>query len=160
MSIRSLLTRHHSRDNLPVMNLRNQIDQLFDDFATFDLAPHWGLRLSEDAMITPKTDVAETDKSYQLHMEMPGVTKEQLRVNLSGNVLTIKGEKKAEKESKEKDYHCVERSYGSYQRAFSLPSNVDGNKISAEFRNGVLTVEIPKTEETVSTARKIEVEEK
>jgi len=157
MSIRSLLKQHH---RMPVIDLRNQIDQLFDDFSTFNFPPTSDVRMSEDMMLSPKTDVTETDKSYQLHLEMPGITKEQLNIDLSGDVLTVKGEKKMEKENKGKDFHYVERRYGMYHRAFTLPNHVDKNAISAGFDNGVLMIEIPKIKEIVSNSRKIAIQKK
>jgi HSP20 family protein len=107
---------------------------------------------------TPAVDFKETDKEFVLTAELPGMAEKDVDVQIEQNVLTIKGEKRTEREEKqEKDghYHLVERSYGFFQRAFTLPPAVDAAKIQADFANGVLTVHLPKRHE--STARRIAV---
>jgi HSP20 family protein len=107
---------------------------------------------------TPAVDFKETDKEFVLTAELPGMAENDVDVEVEQNILTIKGEKRTEREEKkEKDgqYHLVERSYGFFQRAFTLPPAVDAAKIQADFSNGVLTVRLPKRQE--STARRIAV---
>jgi len=96
---------------------------------------------------SPRADVTENSDSYLIKVELPGVSKNDVKITLRENILTIKGEKKAEKEEKEHNYHRIERSYGSFERSFSMPGNVKGEKIDASYKDGVLTVTLPKIEE-------------
>lgn len=96
---------------------------------------------------SPRADVIENSESYVIKAELPGVNKNDVKITLRENVLTIKGEKKHEKEEKDHNLHRVERSYGSFERSFSLPSNVKSDKIDAAYKDGVLTVTLPKAEE-------------
>ena len=105
----------------------------------------------------PATDLVEKDKGYELSAEMPGLDASNVDVSVSGNVLTIKGEKKEEKEEKGKNTYLSERRYGAFQRSFQLPEGVDKEKIEAKFENGVLTVAMPKTAEAVKEEKKITV---
>lgn len=93
---------------------------------------------------TPKVDFSETKEAYMLKAEVPGMEPKEISVALEGDLLTIKGEKRQEKEEKEERYHRVERSYGAFMRAMRLPGMVDGSKVNATFKNGVLTVALPK----------------
>jgi HSP20 family protein len=94
----------------------------------------------------PAVDVFEDKTAVKIVAELPGVKPEDVKLSLENNVLTIRGEKKHEAEEKTDRVHRFERSYGSFERAFVLPSTVDGEKISADYRNGVLTVSVPKAE--------------
>ena len=94
----------------------------------------------------PAVDIAEDDKEYTIKVELPGVNKEDVRVSVEGGVLSITGERKAEKEEKNKKYHRIERSYGSFARSFTLPEGAAGDKVGAEFKDGVLRVHLPKDE--------------
>jgi HSP20 family protein len=105
----------------------------------------------------PRTDVAETTSALEVSIELPGLEREEVDVSLTDSALTIKGEKKREREESKKGYHLSERSYGSFYRSIPLPSGVDTDKASAEFKNGVLTVTLPKTQEALSHVKKIEV---
>jgi HSP20 family protein len=107
--------------------------------------------------MTPAMDVAETDKAYEFTAELPGMTDSDVEVVASSGELTIKGEKKEEKEEKEKDYYLSERRYGSFERRMQIPEDVDADKIEAAFKNGVLTVTLPKKAEAQKPAKKIEV---
>jgi HSP20 family protein len=93
----------------------------------------------------PSVDVAETAEEFQIKAELPGVKKEDLKVNIENGVLTLSGERRQEKEEKGKKYHRVERSYGSFMRSFTLPDNVDAAKLHAEYKDGLLNVRLPKT---------------
>jgi HSP20 family protein len=92
----------------------------------------------------PTVDIAETAEEYQIKAELPEVKKEDIKVSVENNTLRIEGERKQEKEEKGKKWHRVERSYGSFLRTFTLPENADGTKMSAEYKNGVLNVHLPK----------------
>jgi HSP20 family protein len=95
---------------------------------------------------TPLVDITEDDKEYLIKAELPEVKKEEVKVTVENGLLTISGERKIEKEEKGKRYHRVERAYGSFVRSFSLPDDADGNKVNAEFKEGVLRVHLAKSE--------------
>jgi HSP20 family protein len=95
---------------------------------------------------SPLVDISEDDKEYRIKAELPEVTKEDVRVTAEAGTLTIMGERKFEKEEKGRKFHRIERAYGSFGRSFSLPEDASPAKVSAEFRDGVLTVHLPKDE--------------
>jgi HSP20 family protein len=103
----------------------------------------------------PSVDISETETDIVLKADMPGMKKEDVDIELENNVLTLKGEKKEEHEEKEKERYLYERSYGSFQRSFTLPSTVDETKVTAEFTEGVLKVTLPKSGQP--RGRKIEI---
>jgi HSP20 family protein len=105
----------------------------------------------------PPADVAETDEFVTLTLELPGLEKKDVDVNIEDDVLTVRGEKFEEKKDEAKKYYLVERTYGTFQRAFTLPRSVDSGKIWAEFDKGVLTVMLPKTAEAKAKGRKVEI---
>lgn len=116
--------------------------------------PFW----TNDAELTaPAVDLTEDDKTYKVTAELPGMDEKDIDVTVSGGALVIKGEKKEEKEEKDKNYYLSERSYGSFRRSFSLPEGVDQDKITANFAKGVLTVTLPKTADAQKAQKKIEV---
>jgi HSP20 family protein len=106
----------------------------------------------------PAVDIAEHDDEYLVKVELPGVNKDEVKLTLENNILTIRGEKKQEKETKKENYHRVERSYGSFQRSFTLPAAVKSDKIDASYKDGILSVSLPKTEE--AKPKQIEVKVK
>lgn len=150
----------------PFESLRREVDRLFDDFAGgiwrspfsrsfFDMEP---ARRSQSVMSAmPAVDVTETDKAFEIIAELPGMDEKNIEVKVADGVLTIKGEKREEKEEKNKDYYVSERSFGLFQRSFQVPSGVDTDKIDASFRNGVLTVTLPKSTEAQKAEKKIAV---
>ena len=95
---------------------------------------------------TPLADITEDEKEYLIKAELPELKREDVKVIVENGVLTISGERKFEKEEKKKKYHRVERGYGSFMRSFALPDDADGHKVKAEFKNGILTVHLPKNE--------------
>lgn len=143
------------RSQWSLMDLHSEVDRLFDDFARGFGWP--GLRRSffedrpsgrESAIPSPSTrvNVVETDSAYEIEAELPGLDQKDIELKVSDGVLTLSGERKAEQEQKKKDYHLMERSYGSFRRSFTLPDNIVEDKIDARFANGVLTVTLPKRE--------------
>ncbi len=96
----------------------------------------------------PRVDIAETEKEFTIKAEIPEVNKDDVTVTVDNGVLTIKGERKKEKEEKGKKYHRIERYYGSFIRSFTLPDNVDESNIKASFKEGMLNINIQKTKET------------
>jgi HSP20 family protein len=141
------------RDVDPLRGFRTQIDSLFED---------WFGR-SMGGMLAPRIDVSETDQELRLSVELPGVDEKDIDVSLVGDQLTIKGEKKSEQQDKQDDdgrvFHRVERSYGAFRRSMTLPFEADPDNVSADFKNGVLTVTLPKPAGALDQAktRKIEV---
>ena len=109
------------------------------------------------AFTSPALDFAEDDKAYHLTAELPGLNDKDIDLTISDDMLTISGEKREEKEEKQKDYHWTERRFGSFRRAVQLPAHIDRDKIEANFKNGVLSVTLPKTPEAITRQRKIEV---
>jgi len=105
----------------------------------------------------PAVDIAEKDKEYEITAELPGMDEKNIDVKFADGLLTIKGEKKEEKEEKKKDFYLSERRYGSFQRSFQVPVSVDADKIEAKFANGVLTVRLPKSPEAQKNEKKITI---
>jgi HSP20 family protein len=134
----------------PFASLQREIDRVFDDFTRGWPSLHMG-----NSDLAPRMDIAETDKDIEITAELPGLEEKDVQVNVADNVLTIKGEKKAEKEQKDKNYHMVERSYGSFYRSLDLPSGVNADAIKASLANGVLKVTVPKP--AAAQAKKVEV---
>ena len=134
--------------------LRKEMDRLWDSF--FEGRPT--RRAREEVEWLPSLDVAETKSDLVVKVELPGMDPKDIDISLSDGVLTIKGEKKQEKEEKEEGYHLIERSYGSFTRSIQLPKDVQSDKISASFKNGILKVVLPKSEEAKKKEIKIKVE--
>ena len=105
----------------------------------------------------PSVDVSETDGEYRIKAEIPDVKKEDVRVTLEDGVLTIQGERKQEKEEKGKKYHRVEHSYGSFVRSITLPDLVDEEQVKAEFKDGVLNLQLPKSEKAKPKSIEVKV---
>ena len=154
----------------PLMNLRTEMDRLFDRFSVgfpsfstgrdlFDWEP---FRRSGDefGIAAPHVDVSESDNGYEVVADLPGMDEKDINVELKDDVLILSGEKKEERQEKEKDYHVSERRFGSFRRSFQLRSQVDQNKTSATFKNGVLTITLPKTAEAQKKSRKIDIKTK
>jgi len=106
---------------------------------------------------SPSVDISEDDKEYAVNAELPDVKKEDVKVNVENGVLTITGERKFEKEEKNKKYHRIERAYGNFTRSFTLPEAVKADKVSAEFKDGVLHVRLPKDESAKPKSIEIKV---
>jgi HSP20 family protein len=142
-----------------LFNLRDQFDRMFDSMMRGWPMP-WrdAPRLDMGGFdFTPRVDTAETDAAYEVTAELPGCDEKDIKLSLDGSMLSISGEKKAEREEKKKDYVMTERSYGSFKRAFTLPDNVDAEKIAAKFEKGVLKVTLPKKAPTASKQREIPI---
>ena len=105
----------------------------------------------------PVANITETDKEYLIKAELPEVKKEDVKVSVDNGILRIEGERKQEKEEKGKKFHRIERSYGSFLRTFTLPDNVDATKVRADFKDGLLNVRLPKTEQAKPKAIEIKV---
>ncbi|HCU23943.1 MAG TPA: molecular chaperone, partial [Deltaproteobacteria bacterium] len=125
-------------------SLRRAMDSLLDNWTTrWDIEP---FRIFErEEIFTPSLDLAEDDKEFRVSAELPGLEQKDIKINLSKQHLSIQGEKKEEKEEKKKNYYRRERSFGSFLREIDLPCEVDANHIRAAFKQGVLTVTLPKS---------------
>lgn len=154
------------REWRPLAGLRREIDRLFDDFgwgpgrwptgrSLLDVEPFWRGELSFGKV--PAVDVTEKEKEYEITAELPGLDENNVDVKFAEGMLTIKGEKREEKEEKKKDYYLSERRFGSFQRSFQVPEGVDADKITATFKNGVLTVTLPKSPEAQKKEKKITI---
>lgn len=126
-------------------------DQAFGDYPGFDRE---GEEVSSRTWL-PAVDIRETDDSLVLTAELPGLSKEDVDITLERNILAIRGERRFEKEDKEENYHRIERSYGTFARSFTLPSNVTPEGVTANFENGVLRIVVPKAEE--AKPRKVDI---
>jgi len=125
-----------------VSRLRREMDRLWDDYYG---SRRRGLQPLQ-AEFAPPVDVKETAEAVVVKAEVPGMEAKEIKIAVTGDILTIKGEKKSEREEKEGNYHLVERSYGSFSRSLTLPAAVDLDKIEARYDKGVLTVTCPKKE--------------
>ena len=138
----------------PFSLLKREMDSLFDNFYRgFDIEPFE----SRLGAFSPKVDVTESDKEIKISAELPGMEEKDIDVSLQNDMLTIKGEKKEEKEDKGKDYYRMERSYGSFSRTIPLPVEVETDKVDARFKNGLLSITLPKTAKAVAETKKIAV---
>jgi len=148
----------------PFESLRREVDRLFEDFqlgswrlpfggGLFDGQPLWRGEVGK----APAVDIVDTDKAYEITAELPGMDESNIDVKFSDGTLTIKGEKRDDKEEKKKGYYLSERRYGAFQRSFGVPDGVDADKIEANFKNGVLTVTLPKTSQAQKSEKKIAI---
>lgn len=141
----------------PFESMRRSMDEMigrmFREWPSLDLSP--GLTRGFEPFAMPSMDVAESDASYEVKVDLPGMDQKDIKVSLDGDTLTIAAEHVEEKETKKKTYHVSERRRGSVRRSLRLPSNVDPAKIDARFDKGVLTLELPKGQaaETSKTIR-------
>ncbi len=128
---------------------------LFDNFFSPDVV---GKPVSFDNQNwLPNTDVVEEKDKYLVKVELPGLDKKDVDIKVEDNILSISGERKEEKEEKDARYHRIERRYGSFVRSFRLPETVNQNAIEASFKNGVLTVQLPKSEKAIPKAIEVKV---
>lgn len=135
-------------------NLHKQFDRLFGGFFNDFSMPKLQLRNGD---LVPSIDFKETETSYQLDVELPGIPAKDVDISVAHGILTVKGEKKSESEEKRKDYIRVERSYGRFERSLALPEDADDAKIEAASKDGVLTITIAKKAGAAAVTRKIEV---
>lgn len=145
---------HRRNQRHPVDSFHREIDRLFDEF--------WRGFPSAAVTELPGTfaanvDISEDDNAIQVVADLPGIEEKDIDVTLKDGILTIRGEKKEERERKDKHYHLMERSCGSFQRSIPVGEAIDEDGVKATFRNGVLTVTLPKSEKAVENARRIEI---
>jgi HSP20 family protein len=142
------LVRYRTPNDFVPTSFSNLIDRFF----TESVARSGGSSYS----FVPKVDILENEKGYEVNLAVPGLTKEDFKIDLNDNFLTISGERKFTKEKKDNNLHVVETQYGNFSRSFSLPENVDASKIQASYNNGILEIFIPKDEKkTLKTTIKV-----
>ncbi len=141
----------------PMMAIQNEMNRMFDQFFTdpFAMLPMKGVRLA--AEFSPRVDISETDTEVRVVAELPGLDEKDITLTIEDNAVVLSGEKKSDLEEKGKTFHRIERSYGSFQRVIPLGVEVDEDKASASFKNGVLTISLPKAAEAVKQAKKINI---
>ncbi|MBX2898189.1 MAG: Hsp20/alpha crystallin family protein [Cyclobacteriaceae bacterium] len=132
------IIRYNTNDFVPT-SFSALVDRFFNDSIT----------RAGGSTFVPKTDVVETPTAYEVHLAVPGLTKEDFNIEVNDNFLTVSGERKFQNEKKEKNFHAIETHYGSFSRSFTLPENVDATKINAKYNNGILELTIPKDEKKV-----------
>ena len=150
----------------PWQSFRSEIDRLFDRFSGsfglptfrrwFNVEPVFSADSVFGATM-PAVDVTEDDKAYKLTAELPGMEQKNIEVTVTADMLTLKGEKLTEKEEKDKNRYMSERSYGAFERSFSIPDSVDRDKIVSDLAKGVLTITLPKKPAAQQPVKKIEV---
>jgi len=144
--------KQEGADGGQITRIRNEMDQFFEQF----FRDPWG-SLARGLGGGPVMDVAESDKEVTVTAELPGVDPKDINIDVSGNTLTVRGEKKQEREEKDQSYHFVERSFGRFQRSVQLPASVDPNHVDAVSRNGTLTITLAKKPD--AQRKRIEVKE-
>ena len=145
-----------------IQQLHREMDRMFDSFFSDRGLSSFGFdrpfaTLTPAGLLKPQVDIGANDKEYSITVEVPGVSEKDVTVEIANNTMTIRGEKKQEKEEKEKDYYRVERSYGSFQRVLSLPEDADQGDVKATFKNGVLTVTMPRKTLPKSEVKRIDI---
>ncbi len=141
-----------------VQSLHKEIDRVFDEF-------HRGFGMPAlkpggpglQTRLSPRLDMAESERMLEVSVELPGVAEQDIDVTIVDDVLTIKGEKKAEREDKGKDYHVIERSYGTFQRSVRLPFDADPQKVRAEFKDGILKIAVDKPSDVETKTQRIPI---
>ena len=142
------IVRYSTANDYTPTSFSNLIDRFFGE----SVARSGGSSYS----FVPKVDIVETDKAYEVQVAVPGLAKEDFKIDLNENHLIISGERKFSKERKEANVHVVETQYGNFRRSFSLPENIDAAKIEAKYNNGILEIAIPKDEKkAVKTTIKV-----
>jgi HSP20 family protein len=136
-----------------LMTAQRDFDRLFREA----FSPVFGETELSTRAWAPPVDIYETDNDIVLKAELPGVDPKDVEIRVEDNNLYLKGERKFEKEVKEENYHRVERSYGSFSRSFSLPNSISADKVKAEYKDGLLTLTMPKREEAKPKTIKIDV---
>ena len=157
------VVRQQQQNFYPLGQLHQEIDRVFDNmFRSFGF-PTLGFEGSLNgpghsaSLLRPNVDIAATDKEYTIAVEVPGVEQNNVKLELVDDSLVVKGEKVQERENKDRNYHRIERSYGSFQRVLSLPEDADRDGINAAFKNGVLTITLPRKAVTKTSGKVIEI---
>lgn len=145
-----------NRSSNPLMTLQRDINHVFEDF-WHRVENGWSNRINPMGMFGPSTEVSEADDAIEVSVELPGMAEDDIDISLSGDTMTIRGEKKVDHEEKRKGVYMSERSYGAFYRTIPLPPGVDADKAEAKFKRGVLTVTLPKSAEAQAKVKRIPV---
>ncbi len=151
----SYLPSLFGRDSDGLGSLFREIEKTFDDFSR--RAPFVGVSATGEGLRAPKIDVSEADDAIDVTAELPGVEEKDIDITLLEDVLTIRGEKKDERDDKDKNWHVVERRYGAFSRSIALPCEPDASKVEAKFSNGILHIHLPKSADIAKKEKKIEI---
>lgn len=143
-------TRTRRGPSSDLRNLQREVDRIFNNF----LSPRSGQ--AESAVWSPQTDLVETDDEYRIHLDMPGISRDDITINYQDNTLTVHGTRREEQREETAEFVRTERAFGEFHRSFTLPRTVDAEAIEANFDNGVLSIHVPKTEK--SKKKKIEIQ--
>lgn len=144
----SLIRYNSTLNDFVPTSFSNLIDKFFNE----SLSRSGGAAYS----FVPRVDILEKDNAYELHVAVPGMNKEDFKLDLNDNYLTVSGERKFTKEQNDKNFHAIETQYGTFSRSFALPENVDAAKINARYNNGILEITVPKDEKkTLKTTIKV-----
>ena len=142
----------------PLAAMRAEMDRVFDSFLGHGSVRFpWLAGAENNDAVMPSIDVRESETEFVVEAELPGMDEKDVSVTLNNGVLTLKGEKKSEREEKKNDYHLTERSYGSFQRSFEVADTIDADKVKAGFERGVLKVTLPKRPEAVKAEMRIPI---
>ncbi|GAB4337167.1 MAG: Hsp20/alpha crystallin family protein [Desulfobulbaceae bacterium] len=145
----------------PLAQLHREVDRLFESvfrgFGLGTLQPDLDRAFGGPAFLRPSVDVGATDSEYTITVEVPGVSEKDVKIEVADDTMTIRGEKRQEKEEKEKNYYRVERSYGAFQRVLCLPDDADQENIKATFKDGVLTIRMPRKSLPGREVKQIEI---
>ena len=142
----------------PSFLLNSQVDRFFDHLdSNFFKSSPFDFHSTFKQSYIPKVDVTETENEFLISAELPGMDDKDVDVTLDNGTLSLKGEKKIEKEDKQQEYYSAERSYGSFQRSFQIPETIDQNKIAASFIKGILAVKLPKVPEAKEEVKNIPI---
>ncbi|HAJ25701.1 MAG TPA: molecular chaperone [Syntrophus sp. (in: bacteria)] len=165
MTLRNLVPSIWGKNNVPVRreegnsvySLQQEMNSLFDDFFRgFDMLPAQGMA-GRFGAFSPSIDIKENEKEITVKAELPGLDEKDVEVHMADNTLTIKGEKKKETEDKGQNYYHLERSYGSFQRVIPLHVAINEKQVDATFKNGILTINLPKKDEAMAKGKKIAI---
>jgi HSP20 family protein len=140
-----------------MLAIQNEMNRLFDQFFSDALPFPAQLAARQSADFIPRLDISESETDFKVQAELPGMDEKDIQIRLEKDTLFLSGEKKTESEEKEKTYHRVERCYGSFERVIPFGANLDEDKVSAVFKNGVLTITLPKAAEELKKSRQIEI---
>jgi len=148
-----------SRALSPLEEMERRIEEFFRRPFSL-LGPSWlpRLRMPEFEEITPTVDIFEEGHDIVMKAELPGMKREDIEVNITDDIITLSGEKRKEEKIEKKNYHRLERSYGSFVRSFRLPTEVQTEQVKAQFKDGILEIRVPKTEEARKKEKKVQIE--
>jgi len=153
---------HHqsAESNFPVQRLHQEIDQVFNSFLrgnSSQLIEDIWPSLETGAMFNPQLDIQELADSYSIAVEVPGMDRQDVDIEIQGDTMLISGEKKQQEEKTEGNYHCIERRFGAFRRVLTLPEDADVEKIAAHYEKGMLNIEIKKNPDAKPLKRRIEI---